>query len=811
MTRITFFIALLLTSIQTPAVIAQTTSPSAADIQQISNMNVDNLSDEQIRTYWNKAQQEGYTLDQVITMAQSRGMSSMQAMKLRQRIMQLSTSSTNNDTSFTEKKRIAKDERNDAFGYTGYENKDSLLLFKNKKDSIFGYSFFNNPNISFTPNTNMATPDNYQVGIGDKLLIEVWGATESSSEQTVDNQGTIFLNGIGKVNVLGLPFNQVKAKINSALKRIYAGISAPENSYNKVYTGVSISQIRTVKVNIIGEVKVPGTYSLSSLSTVLNALYASGGPTENGSFREINLVRNGQKIATFDIYSFLIKGSEEGNLTLQDQDVIIVPPYINRVWAEGEVKRPGAYETKENETLANLISYFGGFTSDAYTNTLVIERIKEAKREVKEVAFDNINSFPIVSGDRLNVHKITDEYQNKLSIGGAVYQPGNYEFKEGMTAFDLLQRANGVRKEASLERGIIFRSTNRVDVETINFSVKDLIEQKNNVSLIANDSLHVFHKDSLRFERIVKINGAVNKPKTIPYMENMTIDDVIVLAGGLAQGADANMVDILRETNNGNFESFSRSIKTSMNTNDASEILHPNDVVTVRYMIGYTPLQTISVKGEVMFPGEYNLSSKQERISDLVAKAGGFTPFAYVKGATLVRRKTEEAEKQQEDFLKELASDDESIKKIEKTVNEFRIGIDLQKIIDKKGSKYDLFLTEGDELIIPTERQTVEVKGEVLVPSLVRYEKGMNLRDYISGAGGFSNEAKKNSVYVMYANGTIKATKNSLFFKNYPELEPGAIIIVPTRPERKPLSTGETISIFTALTTMGVLIYNAIK
>ncbi|MDO4228943.1 MAG: SLBB domain-containing protein [Capnocytophaga sp.] len=795
-------------------------SNTTLDTQQISSINVDNISDEQLKLYWEKAQAQGYTLDQLIMAARMRGMTDIQAMKLRQRILQLSTN-TNKSFKNTSEDLYQERENEETFGFTGKENKDSLAL-ENKKDSIFGMNFFKNPKISFTPNMNMATPENYQVGPGDELLIEVWGATEGSFKQTVDNHGNIFINAIGKINVSGLTFEELKTKINSYLRRIYSGISAPEGSYNKVYSGVTITQVRTVKVNIIGEVAVPGTYSLSALSTVLNALYACGGPTENGSFREISLIRNGQKIATFDVYDFLIHGSEKGNLPLKDQDVIIVPPYINRVLIEGEVKRKGAYETKEGETLANLITFFGGFTSEAFTNTLVVERIVNAKREVREVAFNDFSSFSIQNGDKLKVHPITDEYQNRLSIGGAVYQPGTYEFKEGMTALDLLNRANGVKKEASLERGLIFRTLNRVDYQTINFSVKDLIDQKENIPLRDNDSIHIFFKDSLRMARFIKVEGAVNKPKELPFMENMTVGDVIALAGGLSQGADATTVDIFREINDGDFHKLSQEFKTSADNvlvpADGKIItLEPNDIVSVRYIKGYTPMQTVTVEGEVLYPGIYSIRTKNERISDLIERVGGFSPYAYIQGATLIRKKLDEGDIKQEQFLDELVdigsigNTDQSLKKIEKKLSEYRIGIDLKRILAHKHSKHDLILNEGDVLLIPSEKQTIEIKGEVLAPSLVRFEKGMSLLDYVNRAGGFADRAKKRSVYVMYANGYIKSTKNSLFFKNYPELEPGAIIIVPSKPEAKRLTTGETIGIISAITTMGALIYNIVK
>lgn len=797
---------------------------NASNNVDITTVNVDNLTDSQIQNAWGRAQAQGYTVDQFVAMARARGMQEQQAMKLKQRILQLG-SATNKSKTATDNDKLRKPaDEDDIFGYTGKEKKEPVEedeVKKDKKKVIFGMDFFKNPKISFTPNLNMATPENYQVGPGDELLVEVWGATEGNFKQKVDAEGNIFLNGVGRIHVGGLSFAEVKTKINAFLKRIYSGISAPDGSYAKIHTGVTITQVRTVKVNIIGEVVVPGTYSLSSLSTVLNALYACGGPSENGTFREINLVRGGKKVATFDIYDFLINGSEKGNIGLQDQDVIVVSPYKNRVWVEGEVKRKGFYETLDNETLANLVSFFGGFTSDAFTNTLVLERIKEAKREVKEISFADISKLKMQNGDRLKVHQITDEYQNRLSIGGAVYQPGVYEFREGMTALDLLNKANGVKKDASLNRGLIFRTENRVDYKTLSFSVKDLLEKKDDIPLKDNDSLYIFYKDSLQFKRFVKVEGAVNKPRELAYMEDMKVEDAISLAGGLSNGADPSVIEVFREQNDGNFQRLSQVFKVSSNNELKPEgeslTLQPNDIVSVRYIKGFTPMQTVSVMGEVLYPGVYSIQSKNERISDLLDRVGGFTPYAYKAGATLVRKKTDEGEIQQEDFLNDLVSLEEandstqSLKKAAKKTSEYRIGIDLDKILKNKHSKYDLLLNEGDMLMIPSEKQTIEIRGEVLAPSLVRYQSGQSLRRYIEQAGGFSSRAKKSSVYVLYANGDIKATRTSLFFNNYPSLEPGAIIIVPSKPERQRLSTGETVGIISAITTMGVLIYNVLK
>ena len=378
------------------------------DLSQLSDINVDKLSDSQIRVYWEKAQKEGYTLDDLETVARIKQVPEIQIMRFKQRILSLPTTIT----TFKNQKKFGI-KKDNSFGLTGYEY-DSIYkdsIYKNHKSKIFGYSFFKNPKISFTPNQNMPTPENYVIGPGDELLIEVWGATESSSTQKVDNQGNIILDMVGKIRVGGLTFTQSKERIKSALRQIYSGISASEGSYNKVYTSVSLANVRTVKVNIIGEVAAPGTYSLSALSTVINALYASGGPTESGSFRNVQLIRNGQKIATFDIYEFLIAGSEQGNLSLNDQDVILVPAYENQVEVQGNVKREGIYELKVRETLTNLERYFGGFKSNAYKENLIIERITGARREVKEIPYSSASSFEMKAGDKLIVHELSDIFQ----------------------------------------------------------------------------------------------------------------------------------------------------------------------------------------------------------------------------------------------------------------------------------------------------------------------------------------------------------------------------------------------------------------
>ena len=789
------------------------------NLEQLAYINVDQLSDEQIQSFWEKAQAQGYSITDLETAARVKGVPVSQITKLRQRIMSLSTSVKKKTTTTTTPSNKPTSSDQEIFGRTGRETKDSIMV--TKKSRVFGYDFFQNPKISFAPTINVPTPESYIINTGDELLVEVWGAAESSTTQKVDNQGNIILPMAGKVHVGGLNFVEAKARINTALHKIYAGISAPEGSYAKVYTGVSIANIRTVKVNIIGEVEAPGTYSLSALSTVINALYASGGPTENGSFRNIQVVRGGKTIAHLDIYNFLLKGSQEGNINLNDQDVIIVPPYKNQVEVIGFVKREGLYEVKEGEKLSSLVDYFGGFKSNAYKDIMVVERIVGAKREVKEVPFSDAGKFVMQGGDKLLVHRLSDIYHNRISITGAVYQPGNYAYSEGMTVLDLIDKAAGVREEAYLNRAILFRSIDRVDKQSLNFSLKDLLEKKQSIALQPNDSLHIYGRDSLIAKPMVRIEGAVRKPQKFAYAKGLYPADLIIMAGGFIEGADQTQVQVARQLNDVNFKTISKVYTVSLSKEGGDSIaLEPNDIVTVRYEKGYVPQQVVKIEGEVSFPGFYAILSKEERISSLIERSGGLAPYAYVEGATLVRKKdkNEKDDKAQEKQLKKLKKTDKDLTLIETKeeentpeASEYRVGINLKKIMENKNSYQDLVLKDGDVLIIPSEKQTVEVKGLVLAPSLVRYEKGKSTRSYINSAGGFSDNAQKKSVYVVYANGDVKGTSRFLFFRSYPKVAPGALVIVPEKPEKKSLSTTETVSVMTALTTLAILIYNAFK
>lgn len=781
----------------------------AQSISDIATVEVDNLSDAQIEKIWEKAQEQGYNLNQLTAVAKARNMPAVQIEKLKSRILSLGSKSSFNKPS--NNKEVQSNTPEDIFGLTGREKGG-----EKEKNLLFGYDFFNNPNISFTPNINMATPSNYQVGPGDEMQIDVWGAAENSYQKTVDKQGAIQIQGVGVIRLSGLSMEMATSKIKSNLRKIYEGIGAAKNSYNKVYVSVSLSKIRTVQVNMIGELKVPGTYSLNALSTVLNALYAAGGPSKNGTFRNVEVIRKGEKIAEFDVYKYLTKGKEKGNVLLQDQDVIIVKPYQNLVTVEGEVKRPGMYELQEGETLQDLLNFCGGFTPLAYKNVIVVDRIKGAEREIKEMASVQMQNFPMKGGDKVTIREITDKYKNRVSVSGAVFHSGAYELKKGMTVLEVLNKAK-VREEAFFERALLTRFYDKVDKGVIAFSITEIYDKKQNIVLQPDDEIYIYNKEELREKRFITINGAVNTPKTIDFMEGMKVEDMIAIAGGLKEGADPKNIEVSRRLKDGSFktigESFTLESSGNLKLKSGNPFyLEPYDIVSVRYMKGYTPQKKVVIKGEVEYPGSYSITTKNERISDLVERAGGLSPYAHLAGATLSRKKQGVEAEEQQEMLQEIKQRDTIVSNAISNKKEFRIGIDLQKILKNKHSNIDLILEEGDELIIPSKSQTVEVQGQVFTPSFVGFVEGKSLKYYVENAGGFSQDAKRSKVYVVYPNGSIKTTKSFLGIKTYPKIEAGATILVPAKkPSKNGISVQEILGITTSLATIALLVTQLTK
>ncbi len=789
----------------------------AQDISNIATIEVDSLSDKQVASFWEKAKQKGYTLEQLEVMAKAKNMPALQIEKLKYRIRQLQTGhSEKSDEGIIS---LNQENLESPFGLTGNEiEREELKNEKESKNKLYGYDFFNNPKMSFVPNINVATPSTYKIGPGDVLQVDVWGAAEANYEPLVNKQGKIKISGVGTISVSGLSMEKATSKIKSSLRKIYAGINASSTSYNKVHVDVSLAKIRTVQVNLIGELKAPGTYSLNALSTVLNALYAAGGPTENGTFREVELIRGGTKIASFDIYKYLTKGREEGNMQLQDQDLIIVKPYKKLVTIEGQVKRAGIYEMKEGETMKDLIYFCGGFTPLAYKDLIVLERVNGKNREVKEVSYNQIANFLLNGGDKIIISKILDKYKNRVTIKGAVFHPGSYELTPEMTLKNLIDKASGVKEEAFLNRALLVRQKDKTAKKILSFSVLDILNNNKNILLESDDEVIIYNKEELREKRYITVNGAVNTPKKIDYMKGMTIEDAIVLSGGLKEGADSENVEVSRRLKDGNFETVGKSFTLSASDELTSNVgspfeLEPYDIVSIRYIKGYSPQKNVTIKGEVEYPGNYSITTKNERISDLIERAGGLTPYAYIEGASLMRKRGGQVDTVQEEILGDIKEKSDEVDNSDVEIKAVQsIGIDLEEIMNNKGTKIDLILEEGDELLIPSAKQTVDVQGKVFSPSLVQYVPGKSLKYYIQNAGGFFEDARKSKVYVIYANGSIKTTKSFLGIKSYPKVLPGSVIVVPAKkPSKNGISLQEILGITTSLATIALLVNQLVK
>jgi len=510
----------------------------------------------------------------------------------------------------------------------------------------------------------------------------------------------------------------------------------------------------------------------------------------------------------------MLSGTQEGNLKLQDQDVLLVTPYKNLVSVEGAVKRAGIYELTDGQTLAELAEYFGGFTPKAYTNLLTVERLNGTQKEIREVAFTKAKDFVMQAGDKLVVQEILDRYENKITIQGEVYRPGSFEMFEKMSLKTLIEKAEGITPEAFLLRGLLVRTFDDTHKENIAFSVSDILNGSATIVLKARDQVRIFNKDELREKRTITIAGAVNTPNTFDFVDKLQIEDVIAMSGGLERGADPQVISVSRRLKDGSFKTLSEVYAVSSDENLAINngkpfYIQPFDVIDVRYSKGYTAQKNVSISGEVKYSGSYTLINKNERISDLIERAGGFTEFAYVKGAALIRKTKN---KYAIDILKNMdknmgdESNSDALKEMEANDTEFKVGIDLKMILENKGSDIDMYLREGDELLIPSKRQTVKVSGMVLQPSLVQYKEGLSLRKYIFKSGGFADTAKKTKIYVSYANGDIKTVKRFLFIKRYPKLAPGATIFVPAKPVKEKMSTAELLGITTSIATLGILI-----
>lgn len=702
--------------------------------------------------------------------------------------------------------------------------KDSLWMYRQDEleeedptDQIFGHDLFDNPNLTFEPNINVATPSSYVLGPGDEVIIDVWGASETMVRQVISPEGSIQVNSLGPVYLSGKTVAEANELVKREFARIYSGITGDNPT---TYVRLTLGEIRTIQVNVMGEVNVPGTYTMSSFASVFHALYYAGGVNDIGSLRSVRVVREGNVIADLDIYGYIMHGRIDDDIRLQDGDVILVRPYISLVRVFGKVKRPMYYEMKKDEPVASLLEYAGGFTGDAYKRAVRVVRRTGREHEIFNVTESGYSSFLMEDGDVVTVDSVLNRFVNRIELRGAVYRPGIYQLDESVnTVKTLIQAAEGVLGDAFLNRAILDRENDDLTHEMLQVNVKDILKGTiPDIPLQKNDVLYIPSIHDLREEQTVAIHGEVADPGTYFYSEDMTVEDLIIQAGGLLETAATVKVDVARRVKSPRSEDFSESVgqnfsfdlKEGLLVGDGSDDFHlmPFDEVYIRRSPAYYKQRNVTVAGEVLFSGIYALSKKNERLSDLVGKAGGVTPAAYVRGARLIRTMTEDELRRKNDVTRMIsAGDSVAMKKILDLSDKYSVGIDLEKALNNPGSEYDMVLRENDILYVPEYVSTVKINGAVMYPNTVLYKKGENLRYYINQAGGYGNRAKKRKAYVVYMNGTVARLRS----RSAKAIEPGCEIIVPAKDPKRGMSPAEIISMGTSASSLATMIATVVN
>lgn len=837
-------------------------SQSAFSQTNYADVKVDDLTDTQIRQLIQRAESVGYNDAQLEQMAAAQGMNATEIQKLRLRVEKIrkQDGGQNNDKSDTNGSNKNQQNGNELDRSRGFDKQnvrdttknnnktdssgnlktkkaleeeklaEMKKLFEGLKPKIFGEDLFKNENLTFEPNLRMATPKSYVVGPDDELLIDLSGDNEANYKLKVSPDGTIRLQYVGLISVGGLTIEQATSKIRSSMASTYPSLRSGRTS-----VAITLGNIRSIKVTVIGEVVKPGSYTVPSLFTVFNALYESGGPNRNGSFRKIQVVRNNKVVSTIDVYDFLLNGIQLNNIRLQDQDVINVPVYQTRVEMAGEVKRPALYEALNTETLEDMVRFAGGFSNDAYTAQIKVLQKTNKERKITDVPADDYNKYNPLNGDKYVVEAILDRFENRVEISGAVFRPGQFELDENLTLKQLIAKADGLKEDAFLNRGYISRLNADNSLSLLSFDVaKVLAGTEADIKLQREDKVTISSIFDLREEYKVTIQGEVREPGTFEYGDNMNLESLIQMAGGFKEGATPNRIEISRRIKNSDATSvsaqtaevFTVNVDQNLKVQEKDFTLKPFDIVSIRSSESYQVQRQVKVEGEVLYPGTYTITKKDERISDIVKRAGGLSPLAYVEGASLKRtggaearaidsleRRKEEKEKLMNlQRLKQTgAKDTTSFEKDLQILRSDLVGIDLEKILKKPLSRNDLIVEDGDIIRVPKELQTVRVTGEVLKPNSIVYIKGRSFKGYVDGAGGYSYNAYKRGAYIVYSNGSVAAAKKFLFFNNYPQVKPGAEIFVPKRAEREKMNVQAWIGISTAFASLAAIVVSLLR
>jgi protein involved in polysaccharide export with SLBB domain len=788
------------------------TTATAQDLfkgNNLANVKVDQLTDADIAKLKTQLTSQGITIDQAELMAIAKGMSAAEFAKLKARVAGAANSATTKTAKTQEARSNSATDTADTENYTQKQPKPLI------NPLIFGSELYTSVAPSFEPNMSLATPLNYVLGPNDQIAVSVYGVQEYSGDLLVSAEGNVSIPNVGLIRVAGLTIEAATQKIKNTMgSTVYTYLRSGGSKIS-----VTLSKIRTIKVTIIGANR-PATYRLSSLATAFNALYVSGGPTAFGTFREIELLRDNKLFKKIDLYRMLLNGDQSDNVGLKDNDVIRIPSYKTRVSIEGQVKRPGIFEVLPNENFANILAFASGFTDTAYQASVKVFAQTNKERQIKDLQQAQYNTYQPQIGDVFVVSKLLNRFSNRVKIAGAVYRPDVFELTSNLKVADLIRKADGLTQDAYTGRAQIIRLQEDLTRSVVSFDVAKALnnDAAHNIILTREDEVLITSKQELKDSFNVYIQGEIRKPGSFEFVQGLTLKDLIIQAGGFTDAAYKTIEiariikrDSITSQDLGATQIIVTQIDNDLSMAEASTPLSAFDVVTIKRKAGYTLPESVRITGQVQYPGPYALSTRNERVSAILKRAGGYTVDAFVEGAYLVHNKTAEEKKREEENIeraKKILKDSSGLVQLEaqKNMAFIKVPLNLTGILNNPGSEEDLVLKVGDEIFIPKYDGQVKVGGAVLLTTQVPYSKNNSFGNYITAAGGYSADAIKRKAYIVYANGEAARSSKFLFFTTRPKVKPGSEIIVPKKAEGKKVSTGELIGISSSIASLAGLI-----
>ncbi|MGG9970626.1 SLBB domain-containing protein [Ferruginibacter sp. SUN002] len=794
------FISILLSATQCQA-------QTLLDFGDMSSAKIDSYSDDELRAFYVKAIESGLTEAQLYKLATEKGLSDAELIKLRNRLQNIATVKKSTSIKTTDDNQLT-DTRKTDFQHEYDTIKKSLPYQSFENDTeIFGSELFTTNSTAFEPNLRIPTPAGYILGPDDEILLNVYGVSEKSYNLKVNEEGFVYIQNVGPIYVNGLSMDQASEKIKAKLaSTIYRAINSGQTKVQ-----LTLGKIRSIRVTVIGEAKKPGTFTVSSLTTLYNVLYLCGGPSNKGSYREIQLIRGNEIKRTADLYSFLLKGNQKDNLLLQEGDIIRIPYSKNRVSIKGEVNRKGKFEMLDKENFSDLLEFCGGFTDNAYRGIVSVERIAEKERTMIDLTADHFKDFKAKGSDVYTIGKLLDRFENRITISGSVFRPGPYQLTSGMTVKNLIEKAGGITEDAYTSRATIFRSNIDKTPTTLSVSLDSVLRFNQNVYLLKDDSIAIHSIFDFKEKYTVRVEGQVKKGGDFKWRENLTVRDLLMSIGGLTDFGDSTNIEISRRIKNAdvrkvNHEQTEVFVVDLTAGKDVS--LQPYDIVLVKNLPGYSYQRKVLIQGEILSPGQYSLSKSGDRVSDVFKRVGGFKAAADTSAVTIRRYvRSELSTEERERIFKRvlnvnldtITTDDRLKGEIYKTY--VMISIDLSQALKHPESPENLILEDGDVITINRNNNLVKVSGEVYFPTLVPYDGNVNLRYYIKRSGNYTGRARKIRTMVIYPDGRVKTVKRFLFFKSYPKITPRSEIFVPERiaKNKGKISTGEWALIVSAL------------